>query len=358
MQVALRGCFLSLSSFCTMSGSATVKRMLSRTRILALLALMVGVALVIAGILLPKMVSSEHVVPLELKATTLRLQDPQATVGSNYRAGEEGDITAPVARQFNISLGEPATEDQASARVGVSTYREDTEDDLKSLLDAQVFSFRVDRITGQAVDGAGKVADTPVVPSSEVAMEGYWAKLPANAERTTYDYFDVTLRTALPAEFNREETRTASDGTDMPVYVYRQEIEPRSVREQYQGIRNEITDPESGETAQLMHGGWREITVEPKSGLIVGVEEDIRDTYQLDGKEIQTLLAFHGRTYAEDELQMLQQAQSVGTDKNISTWRTILLAAGALVIVISLVLVFRRSNSRGTMNAQRGEAEK
>ncbi len=323
-------------------GRFIVNGMLSKLRVPALLALIVGVALIVVGILLPKMVSSDRPVPLELESSTFMLVDPNATVGANYQGLDETEsVQAPVARQFKISLDQPADENEASARVGVTTYRQDVKDDLEALLDAQVFSYRVDRFTGEAVGGAGKVADTPVVPSNAVPMEGYWAKFPTSTEKRTYDYFDVTLRDALPAHFDREETRTTNDGHDVPVYVFRQEIEPSSVKEQYEGIRNEITDPESGEKAQLFHGGWREITVEPKSGLIVGVEEDVKDVYQIDGKEVDTLLQFHGRTDGHENQRMLEQARTIGHQRDIPKWRVALIVAGAIVAAVSLFVVLR-----------------
>lgn len=326
--------------------------MLSKSRIIALLALIVGVALIVAGILLPRMIADERPVPLELSSSTLSLVDPDATVGPNYQ-GADGDkpVQTPVARQFSVSLDQPADDKEASARVGVSTYRQDIDDDLQALLDAQVFSYRVDRTTGEAVGGAAKVSDTPVVPSTDVPMEGYWAKLPANTQQQTYDYFDVTLRKALPAEFNREDMRTSATGESVPVYVFRQEIEPTSVRASYQGIRNEITDKESGDPAQLFHSGWREITVEPKSGLIIGVEEDIHDAYrtgttQGDGKEVETLLDFHGKTGESEDQKMLAQAQSIGGQRDVGLWRIGLIVAGVIVSVIALIVALRPGRRR------------
>lgn len=321
--------------------------MLSRSRTIALLFLALGIALAVAGAALPKVLTESKPVPLDLSSSTLALEDPAATIGPNYQGmDKDKPVKAPVLRQFNMTLGQPATDEEASARVGVATHRKDVKDDLQSLLDAQVFSYRVDRFSGEAMGATAKVADTPVMPSSDVAMEGFWAKFPENTEKGSYDYFDVTLRQALPAKFDREETRTTDAGHDVPVYVFRQEIEAASVKENYEGIRNEITDRETGEKAQLFHEGWREIAVEPNSGMIVGVEEDVTDAYRVDGREVQTLLEFHGRTSENNNRKMLQQAMEIGNERELKTWRVALAVIGVIVAAVSLVVVVRPSRAK------------
>jgi len=311
--------------------------------ILGALGALIGVALITVGVMLPKVVSNEKAVPLDLAATTITLNDPAAVIGPNYQ-GLDGkkDVTAPVNRQFKINLEEPATDEEASARVGVTTARTDVKDDLKSLLDAQVWSFTVDRRSGEAKGGA-KVSDTPATPATEGEIAGYWAKFPQGTEQRSYDYFDMTLRRALPAEFTGTRTVTTADGHDHELYVFRQEIPATSVAKEYAGIRNTIT-VEGGDgkpqRAQLFHEGWRELTVEPKSGLLVGVEEDIKDTYRDDsGKEVQNLLKFHGKTPQRVTSSMLDQAMEVSGQRHTDKWGLALIVAGVIVAAASVVLV-------------------
>lgn len=327
--------------------------MLSKSRIVAIFALGLASTLIAVGILLPRLFPEETPVPLGLQHTTLSLRDPKATVGTGYLAlGEDKKITAPVVRQFNIELGEPASENEATARVGVSNSRENVKDDLESLLDAQVYSYRLNRVTGQAV-GDAKVSDTPATPPSKTSMPGYWAKFPIDTQQQTYDYFDWTLRQALPAHFKGTETRQTTDGKDMQVYLFHQDIEPTKVSDRVASFRSSIH--KDAKRAELHHGGWREIAVEPQSGLIVGVEEHIKDDYRAKGKPVDVLLEFNGRTTESTEAGMLDQAESLGGKRSTEAWGTGLIIAGAVILVVSLVVALRRG--RGRRGAGTGDAD-
>ena len=88
--------------------------------ILGALGALIGVALITVGVMLPKVVSNDKAVPLDLAATTLTLNDPAAVIGPNYQGldGKE-DVTAPVNRQFKITLEEPATDEEALSLIHI-----------------------------------------------------------------------------------------------------------------------------------------------------------------------------------------------------------------------------------------------
>lgn len=310
-------------------------------RATAVVAFLIGCTLITLGVLLPRYVASEKSVPLDLASTTLSLHDPAASVGKNYQApGAEGPVTAPVTRQFNLGVSAPADKDTASARVGVSTARSDVDDDLQSLLDAQVWSFELDRRTGEA-RGQARVADTPAMPAMPARLEGAWVKFPQSTEQKTYPYFDATLRAAVPAEFTGTTHREDGKGKNPELYVFRQEIQPTNVATKYNGLRNTINVDIDGksERAYLTHSGWRELVVEPRTGLIVSVEEDLRDVYHTaDGRPVEDLLIFHGKTSEEAGQAMLQQAEKLGGDRNIKMWGIALLSVGVIMAAVSLVL--------------------
>ncbi|MGJ4115981.1 DUF3068 domain-containing protein [Corynebacterium macclintockiae] len=326
--------------------------------LLGALGALIGCALITVGVMLPKVVANDKALPLDLAATTITLKDPAAVIGPNYQGPKrKEDVTAPVNRQFKITLEEPATEDEASARVGVSTARTDVKDDLESLLDAQVWSFTVDRRTGEA-KGDAKVSDTPATPATDGEIAGYWAKFPQGTEKRTYDYFDMTLRRALPAEFTGTRNVTTAEGREHELYVFRQEIPATSVAKEYAGIRNTITvEDENGkpQRAQLFHEGWRELTVEPKSGLLVSVEEDVKDTYRdSSGKDVENLLKFHGKTPQSVTQSMLNQAMEVSGQRHTDKWGVALIVAGVIVAAASVVLVvWKTAKRRAERRAQR-----
>ncbi|AEI10257.1 hypothetical protein CRES_1904 [Corynebacterium resistens DSM 45100] len=330
----------------------TMEPMSMKTRLFAAFTLFIGAALFVAGWLLPGQVSKSKPVPLNLAASTLFLKDPSATIGPAFQGPDaKKSITAPVHRQFNLLMGEPATEDEASARVGVSTSRMDVEDDLKSLLNAEVWSFTIDRRTGEA-KGDAKVADTPATPPTESPMEGYWAKFPQETQKQAYPYFDQTLRKAVSAEFKGTVNRTNDQGRETELYVFRQTLEPTNVAKLYPGVRHEVTMEKDGKQVKgyLTHSGWREITVEPCTGLIVSVEEKIDDVYVSDkGEEVGELLRFHGKTNQPVEQAMLAQALVTSGKRDTQTWGVVLMVAGAIVAAASVVIVLwpgRRRKSR------------
>lgn len=324
-----------------------------KARMFAAFTLFIGAALFVAGWLLPGQVAKSKPVPLNLAATTLFLKDPSATVGPAFQGADaKKSVKAPVNRQFNLLLGEPATEDEASARVGVSTSRMDVKDDLESLLNAEVWSFTIDRRTGEA-KGDAKVADTPASPPTQSPVEGAWAKFPQNTEKKAYLYFDQTLRRAVLAEFKGTVNRTNDQGRETELYVFRQELKPTNVAKLYPGYRHETTVEKDGKQVKgyLTHSGWREIAVEPNTGLIVGVEEKVDDVYLTDkGEEVGELLRFHGKTNEPVEQAMLAQALLTSGKRDTQTWGTVLMPIGAIVSAASVVVVLwpgRRKKSRG-----------
>lgn len=319
--------------------------MMSKSRIVAVFVLGLASAMIVAGLLLPRLFPEERPVPLSLQHTTFTLEDKKATVGPGYLGlDEDKPIEAPVARQFNMQLGQPATEDEATVRVGVSNARTNVDDDLESLLDAQVYSYRINRVTGEAV-GEAKVADTPATPPSTVSVEGSWAKFPVDTQQQTYDYFDWTARHAYPAEFKGTERRETSDGKDMEIYLFRQEIPAEKVGSRYNGIRNSIQ--KDGKQAELYHGGWREVAVEPASGMIVGIEEHIKDEYRNEaGKAVEPLLVFEGRTTEDNERQMLDQAEELGGKRSTQAWGRGLFWAGVVLLIGALIVALRRERKR------------
>ena len=322
----------------------TIVRMLSKSRIFAVLTLLLACGMVAAGLLMPKLVTEDRPVPLELQSSALTLRDDDATVGPAYLApGEKDEIKAPVSRQFKMTIGEPNTEDTAAARVGVSSHRDNVKNDLESLLDAQVWSFRMNRFTGVA-EGKATIADTPGTPPGKGEVPGQWAKFPTNTEQRDYTYFDWTARKDFPATFVRTETRQ-SQGKDVEVYVFHQDIPDTNIAQQYHGFRNTMTT-EDGKQAYLHHGGQRELVVEPKSGMLISVAEDIRDVYRdSQGKEVQKLLEFNGKVDSDIESSMLAQAMRVGEKRQVEKWSRILLWAGLALGVVALAVAPRPGSS-------------
>ncbi len=341
-----------------MSGAYTMVGMLPKSRVLAVLALGLGCVLLGAGLILPHLVDEERPVPLDLAESRLTVTDPVATIGRAYLAtAGEGDpdvVTGPVSRNWAVTLGEPADGDEAAATVGVSTLRDDMAQSLgdqAGLLDAEIWTMRVDRRSG-AVTGDVKVADTLGTPAGEATVDGQWVKFPQDTRQGEYPFFDTLLRRALPASFDRAEELGGRE-----VYIFRQEMDaepvldgnphhPRLTRtDTVPAVRDgdgRETAPASVEVSTLHRSGTREITVEPTSGMIVSVREDLHDYYAAaDGRETGLLLDLHGETPTDDRDALLDQAVAVGEDRPVRTWSLACVAIGAIVTVVAGIVALR-----------------
>ncbi|WP_291473148.1 DUF3068 domain-containing protein [Corynebacterium sp.] len=326
--------------------------MLPKSRILSVLALGLGCILLGVGLILPRLVDADRPVPLDLGDTQLTVSDPEATIGKAYlaTAGENDPdvITGPVSRNVAVTLGDPADDNEAAATVGVTTMRDDMAESLGDqvgLLDAEVWTMRVDRFSGAAT-GDVKVADTLGTPAGEATVDGQWLKFPHHTEQSEYPFFDTLLRRALPASFDRAEE---IDGHE--VYVFRQEMDAEPVMEgnpnHIRLTQNVTTAGEDGEpgtsTVSTLHrSGTREIAVEPSSGMIVSVREDLHDYYAADdGTETGLLLDLHGETPEEERGALLSQAVEVGEDRPVRTWSLVCVVIGAIVTVAAGVVALR-----------------
>lgn len=351
--------------------------MLPRSRVVAVLALGLGCILIAVGLALPTLVPPERPVPLSLEQRQLTMEDDAAEIGPSYlvagadadgeAAEGEGDqpqsVTAPVTKTYAVSLGEPADDDAAAATVGVTSVRDDLADaragagadagssdapaaadattqNPDALLDAEVWSYRIDRHTGESL-GEAKVADTPGTPAAPTEVTGQWLSFPRGTGQEDYRVFDNLLRRDLPAAFVQTEE---VDGEE--VFVFRQEFdnEPVAVgNPDYLRKSPAVTmaDTTDGQDAQLVRSGVREFRVEPSSGMIVSVTEDLRDAYVVGDEEIDVLSAFTGSTPDDVRGELLGQAVELGRDRPTRQWGLALTVTGAIVALGSAVVALR-----------------
>lgn len=336
-------------------------RMLPKSRIVAVLALGLGCVLLAAGILLPRMVDADRPLPLDPAPARLTVTDPAATIGKAYVAGagekDPDTVTGPVSRNWAVTFGDPSDEDSAAATVGVSTLRDDMASsfgDQAALLDAEVWTLRMDRHTGAVTGGEGdtKVADTLGTPAADATVDGNWLAFPRHTGEQDHQVFDTLLRRAVPAVFDR-----ADEVDGHRVLVFRQEMDAEPVltaHPRYARLTQNVVTPAekdrdgkesrpaSAAVSTLHRSGTREITVEPTSGMIVSVREDLRDYYAAaDGKETGLLLDLHGETPVEDRAALVDQAVTVGDGRPVGTWALVLTVIGAIVTVAAGVTALR-----------------
>ena len=319
--------------------------MLPRSRIASVLILGLGAALIVAGLLMPRLLSDDPKIPLDLPDTTYALRAEEGVASRMLPDGSREDVVSPIRRQFHGELIEPADETRVSLRLGASTTRELPPevlgtDPIYELVDASVWTFTVDRLTGEALSPA-QLADQMAGLPLEVPMDGYWVKFPADTQQETYPVFDDMLRRTVPAEFVGEEEIGGNR-----VLRFRQTIEPTNLATLYRAAHTQITVDE--EPAFLWYSGTRDWVVEPGSGMVVDIHENIDLGWDnRAGERKRTYLRFDGGIDEYSTAGLLQQALRVADTTPLRPWSIALIVIGAIFAFGGVAGAFRPEGESG-----------
>lgn len=304
--------------------------MLPKSRVISALLLGVGVAGVSAGVAAPSFLSADPTLPLNLPALTWTITDDSATTRL-YTDGRQ--LTVPVTAQWHLTVQSPADATSATVRVGSSWLRGSQQQEAERLIDAQVWTYPMDRLSGAPL-GPGTLTHTLGSPTAEVPMEGSWWKFPADAEKTTYDVFDDTLRRAAPAVFEEEVERNGHT-----LYRYHQEIPATNVAKLHPGTFTTAKIDDA--TTYLYHSATRDFYVDPHSGLVVDLDISVKDFYGDNaGAERANALEFDGSISDADTETLLQATEEFRNSKVLRAVRWGLIGSGTLVALVALAGVF------------------
>ena len=307
--------------------------MLPTSRLLSFLLLGVGVAMLVAGLVAPRFLPADARLPLGLEAPTYSLVDDAA----DTRLMNDPDgrvVTAPVTHQLHMEIQNPSDADTATLRIGETYMRGSQQEELDRLISAEVWSYGIDRTTGEATTPA-TLTDQLASPVSEVPVDGVWLKFPSDAQQTTYDVFDPRLRETRPAEFAEE-----LEMNGRTVYRYRQEIEPTDISEIYESAFTTVTFPDLTE-GHWFHAVTRDLLVDRVSGLVVEIREDSDDYYATpEGEQRQQILLFEGRMPQEQIEALLDAAATVRDPGTADTVRRVVGGLGGLLTVLGLAGAF------------------
>ncbi|QGU02908.1 hypothetical protein CKALI_10265 [Corynebacterium kalinowskii] len=305
--------------------------MLPKSRIFSALIIGLGIMLLAWGLLSPYFLHFDGRMPLDLRNTTFTLTDDKAKARIPQ---QDKVVTVPVSRQYHAQFMDPVDTNSVTARIGVTTMRVSNQDELDRLIDATVWSYRLDRFTGQALTEA-TMTDQPASSAKQVPIDALWVKFPVNAAQSTYQVFDVTLRKAVPATFQEE-----LEINGRKVYRYRQDIEPTNVAMSYAGPFN-TKKLEGEETGYLFHSGTRDYYVDQKSGLVVDIHEQIDDFYGTKtGEKKEQALLFDGQLSEESRSDMLTQAAQIDDGSLIRQLNWVAIGLGSLLTIAGLAGVF------------------
>ena len=295
--------------------------MLRFSRSLAALVAGVGIALVVAGMLAPRVLLSGERLPLALGDATWTITDPDG-----MRAGE----SAPVTRQLHLEVMEPSGDERAAIRVGDSVRAGEAPGDFENLVSATTWSYELDRVSGEALSPA-QAQVIFAMPAAQVAVNGVWLKFPSPAPASDVDVFDPVLRGSAPARF--VDTQEIGGRT---VNRYQQTVAPTNIAQRYADPRNTLTI--DGERTFFTHAAERELLVDEQTGVVVGINERVDDYYaDAEGNGVQNVLTYDGRM---DEAQVTELVQRVGQAQpkaaNPLLW-WIVTGVGAVLALVGLI---------------------
>ena len=295
--------------------------MLRFSRSLAALVAGVGIALVVAGMLAPRVLLSGERLPLALGDATWTITDPDG-----MRAGE----SAPVTRQLHLEVMEPSGDERAAIRVGDSVRAGEAPGDFENLVSATTWSYELDRVSGEALSPA-QAQVIFAMPAAQVAVNGVWLKFPSPAPASDVDVFDPVLRGSAVARF--VDTQEIGGRT---VNRYQQTVAPTNIAQRYADPRNTLTV--DGERTFFTHAAERELLVDEQTGVVVGINERVDDYYaDAEGNGVQNVLTYDGRM---DEAQVTELVQRVGDAQpkaaNPLLW-WIVTGVGAVLALVGLI---------------------
>ena len=295
--------------------------MLRFSRSLAALVAGVGIALMVAGMLAPRVLLSGERLPLALGDATWTITDPDG-----MRAGE----SAPVTRQLHLEVMEPSGDERAAIRVGDSVRAGEAPGDFENLVSATTWSYELDRVSGEALSPA-QAQVIFAMPAAQVAVNGVWLKFPSPAPASDVDVFDPVLRGSAVARF--VDTQEIGGRT---VNRYQQTVAPTNIAQRYADPRNTLTV--DGERTFFTHAAERELLVDEQTGVVVGINERVDDYYaDAEGNGVQNVLTYDGRM---DEAQVTELVQRVGQAQpkaaNPLLW-WIVTGVGAVLALVGLI---------------------
>jgi hypothetical protein len=179
------------------------------------------------------------------------------------------DATVTARRVVSGKLDAPevkANGDIALWRVGLVV-----EDERSTLINAVEQWVCVDRRTAQGVEKCSeqKIDDGTSV-ATDMNQTGLEYKFPFNTERKDYTFFDITLRTATPIEYDGEEKINGLNTYRFIQRIGATKLDTRDVPAQLLGGTTGVI------TADRMYQNTRRVWVEPKTGQIVNGSEEVR----------------------------------------------------------------------------------
>jgi len=273
-------------------------------RLLQLALLGLGIFLLVVGILLPLYVYPRIAVlpadpqnqqSLKGSGATVLWPDPDNPAGATVLTGVDVTVTNFVSEARGVENdGDDVVWDVAT-RIDV---------DGRDMLQARVERVSIDPHTTEATNCCGdRIVTSQEEPDGkELRHEGYFT-FPFDTQKQNYQVWDINLERSVTAEYTGETTR---DGVD--VYTFRKVVPLQRIgsMELPGGL---FGSKAPNVDAEAWYANTRTYWIEPNTGDVVGIREEITQQYTANGR---TVTAFEAKMdsvrLSEDRLNQDKQA--------------------------------------------------
>ncbi len=202
-----------------------------------------------------------------------------------------------------------------------------------------------DRHTGEAIDCCGNYLSSTAdletgveQKDTETPISGQYYKLPFDAQKKTYKFWDGALKDSTDLEYKATE-----EIQGVTVYKYEQVISPTDVADidapaSFFGI-----DKKGNVTLDRIYSNTRTLWVEPETGVIFRGQEAQHVVAEYQGEEVATLtdvvIGYDQRTVDARVDEYSSQATQL---KIVRVWLPLVGGlVGGVLIILGLVFVFR-----------------
>jgi hypothetical protein len=311
-------------------------------RVAGILLVTLGAFGITLGLLMPTVIYDRlAVAPLDPDSETVA-QGTNMTVfypGALASGGNpiRTDATVTARRIVSGKFDAPEVElngDVALWRVGLVV-----EDERGTLINAIEQWVCVDRRTAEGQqDCEQQKIDDGTTEATDVDQRGLQYKFPFDTQRKDYEFFDVTLRKALPISYDGEESVNG-----LATYRFVQTIDP--VKLESREVPGTLFGGEAGNiTVDRMYQNTRRIWVEPRTGQIVKGEEEQKQF--LRGPNNREFVVLGGTlAWTPQTVQRQVDAARDASDQLVLLTRTgpiVLWTVGGLMVIGGLLLLLMR----------------
>lgn len=279
------------------------------------------------------------VAPAAQKSVTT-LVGPNATI---FDIGTLKEITTDLTTTVNTTGDAKAPDKCPGAVTYVNSTSTVSSDGVMRSRDVERMTF--DAHTGVALPNCGDdfISDTEGV-ETPIKHEGLPAKFPFNTQKKTYDFWDGTLRKAIPIEYLSTEK---VEGVE--VYKFEHTVEPTQVNTREVPLSLLGAEGEGTVEAPEMYSVTRTAWVEPHTGVILKRAEKVLSTVNWEGEPRLTLTSV---TTGYDDATVKKNADEYGSQATmLNILRNIVpiasLVLGVFLLFAGLTLARRRVHADG-----------